>query len=166
MRQERRVLCLATLGTLIFPVKALGQMHTKHRLCFLSPISAAADGDHVELRMDQALGRLGWEEGRNIVWERRFAAGDPSKLDSLAGQLVQADVDLIVAALSPAVAAAKRATSTIPIVMGGAAYPVESGLVESLARPGGNVSGTGIDQAALFEKSLQIVNGLAPNRRR
>ena len=84
---------------------------------------------------------LGYVEGRNVSYELRWAYGQPDRLPGLAAELVALRVDLIVASVDLTIAAAKRATSTIPIVMTAATLPAELGLVASLARPGGNVTG-------------------------
>src|SRR5262245_3384652 len=89
-----------------------------------------------------ALRELGYTEGLNIAFDRKFADGDANKLSGLARELVDRRVDAIVAFATPAARAAKQATSAIPIVAIGMADPVEDELVSSLARPGGNVTGT------------------------
>ncbi len=89
----------------------------------------------------QGLRDLGWIEGQNIAIEYRWAAGKRDRYPALAEELVRLKVDLIVTATNPMIRAAKNATRTIPIVMAVAADAVENGLVASLARPGGNVTG-------------------------
>ena len=89
-----------------------------------------------------ALRELGYTEGQNIAFERKFADGDANKLSRLAQELVDRRVDAIVAFATPAARAAKQATSAIPIIAIAMADPVEDGLVSTLARPGGNVTGT------------------------
>src|SRR6516225_3781725 len=101
-----------------------------------------------------ALRELGYTEGQNIAFERRFADGDPNMLDELAQQLVKQRVDAIVALSTPVVRAARRASSTIPIVGIGMADPVEDGLASSLGRPGGNVTGTTFLGPELVSKRL------------
>ena len=112
-----------------------------------------------------ALRELGYAEGQNIAFDRRFADGDANMLDELAQQLVKQRVDAIVALSTPVVRAARRATSTIPIVGIGMADPVEDGLASSLGRPGGNVTGTTFLGPELVSKRLQllqeIVSGLS-----
>jgi len=109
-----------------------------------------------------ALGELGYTEGKNIAFERKFADGDMSKLSELARELVEHRVDAIVALATPAVLAAKKATSTIPIVGIGMADPVEDELASSLARPGGNVTGTTFLGPELVSKRLQLLKEIVP----
>ena len=89
----------------------------------------------------QELSKLGWIEGKNIAFEYRFAEQKPERLPELAADLVRLRVDLIVASGAPTPLAAKKATSTIPIVMTFSVDPVGAGLIASLARPGGNITG-------------------------
>src|ERR1041385_2253880 len=89
----------------------------------------------------QELSKLGWIEGKNFTIEYRFAEQKNERLPELAADLVRLNVDLIVTTGEPPALAAKSATTTIPIVMANAADPVGSGLIASLARPGGNVTG-------------------------
>jgi putative ABC transport system substrate-binding protein len=91
-----------------------------------------------------ALKELGWILGQNLVFERRFAGGQPDRLPALAAELVELKVDVIVTVLNQETLAAKQATASIPIVMILGVSPVQAGLVASLARPGGNVTGTSI----------------------
>jgi putative tryptophan/tyrosine transport system substrate-binding protein len=109
-----------------------------------------------------ALGELGYTEGKNIAFERKFADGDANKLSELAQELVEHRVDAIVALATPAVLAAKKATSAIPIVGIGMADPVEDELATSLARPGGNVTGTTFLGPELVSKRLQLLKEIVP----
>jgi putative tryptophan/tyrosine transport system substrate-binding protein len=109
-----------------------------------------------------ALGELGYTEGKNIAFERKFADGDANKLSELAQELVEHRVDAIVALATPAVLAAKKATSAIPIVGIGMADPVEDELASSLARPGGNVTGTTFLGPELVSKRLQLLKEVVP----
>ena len=109
------------------------------------------------------LNSLGYAEGQNLVIERRFAEGQADRLPALAGDLVRLNVDVIVTITTPAALAAKAATSTIPIVMSGSANPVGLGLVASLARPGGNVTGVTNSPGGVFTvKQLQLLKEAAP----
>ncbi len=89
----------------------------------------------------QELSKLGWIEGKNITIEYRFAEQKPERLPELAADLVRLKVDLIVVAGNVSALVAKRATTTVPIVMAISGDPVAAGLIASLARPGGNVTG-------------------------
>jgi ABC-type uncharacterized transport system substrate-binding protein len=112
----------------------------------------------------KALSELGYVEGRNYVIESRFADTDYDRLPRLAKELVDSGVDIIVTIGTPAVAPAKNATSTIPIVMAGSADPVELGLVASLAHPGGNVTGVTHNPGPEFAgKCLELLKEVAPN---
>jgi ABC-type uncharacterized transport system substrate-binding protein len=95
----------------------------------------------IDRLLPSALRALGWVENENFVFERRYAEGQPNRLPELAADLVRAKPDLILAVGNPETSAAKRATSSIPIVMMFGLQPIETGLVPSLARPGGNVTG-------------------------
>jgi len=105
---------------------------------------------------------LGYEEGRNIVFDYRFAEGQEDRLPGLAADLVAKKVDLIIAWFNQETLAAKRATSTIPIVMAFSIAPVESGLVASLAHPGGNVTGTTLQGPETAGKILQVLRDAVP----
>ena len=110
------------------------------RLGFLA--SAEADATKSLLAaFQQGLRELGYMEGKNILIESRYAAGDFARLPDLAGELVRLHVDVIVTEGAPAAHAAQQRTTTIPIVIGNAGDPVGLGLVASLARPGGNITG-------------------------
>ena len=112
----------------------------------------------------QRLQGLGYVEGKNYIIEARFADTDMSRLPALARELVELPVDIIVTVGTPPVRAAKNATATIPIVMAGSSNPVENGLIASLARPGGNVTGlTRTTGPGLFGKGLQLLKEVAPN---
>jgi putative ABC transport system substrate-binding protein len=105
---------------------------------------------------------LGWIEGKNIAFERRYAENRLDRLPELAAELVRLDVDVIVAGGTLAPLAAKRATTTIPIVMTAAGDPLGSGLIASLARPGGNVTGMSLMVTELGGKRLEMVKELLP----
>ena len=115
--------------------------------------------------LDQ-LRSLGYVEGRNLVIEYRWAANREERLPELAAELVRLNVDLIFAASTSPAQAAKRATSTIPIVVGTSADPIGAGLIASLARPGGNVTGMSNMGSELAGKRLQMLRELLPNVRR
>jgi putative ABC transport system substrate-binding protein len=118
------------------------------------------------LRLVGLLPEIGLVEGRNLVFEVRSTQGVEARLDTLALELVEARVDLIVAPNNPEVGAAMRATKTIPIVILFAAAPVETGLVASLARPGGNITGTTTNAPELAGKMVEVLGDLLPGIRR
>jgi putative ABC transport system substrate-binding protein len=112
------------------------------------------------------LRELGWIEGRNVAIEYRFADGRSDRLADIATELVRLKVDVIVTHSAAPVLAAKQATSVIPIVFGIAADPVGSGLVASLARPGGNVTGLSVQQTDTGGKRLELLREAVPDLRR
>ena len=114
----------------------------------------------------EPLRELGYVEGKNLALTHRYAYGRLDKLPDLAAQLVNAKVDVILAWGTPAALAAKNATRTIPIVMVGVADPVAVGLVASLARPGGNVTGLSLNSVELSGKRVQLVKELVPRATR
>jgi putative tryptophan/tyrosine transport system substrate-binding protein len=109
-----------------------------------------------------AFEKLGWFEGKNITFERRYAGNYPDRLPELAAELVRLKVDLIMAGGTLAPLAAKRATTTIPIVMTSAGDPVGSGLVSNLARPEANVTGLSFMSPDLMGKRLQLLKEVVP----
>jgi putative tryptophan/tyrosine transport system substrate-binding protein len=110
----------------------------------------------------QGLRDLGYVEGRNVVIDYRSAEGKPERLPALAAELVALKVDVIVAPNTPAALAAKQATRTLPIVFIGVGEPVTSGIVTSLARPGGNVTGLSIVSPELVGKWLELLKQAVP----
>src|SRR5262245_31828183 len=113
-----------------------------------------------ELR--QGLHELGYVEGRNLTLEVRSAEGRRERLADLAAELVRLPVDLIVAHTTSGVLAAKRATTTLPIVAAVMTDPVEAGVVESLAHPGGNITGSFVSRLALQAKRLELLKEALP----
>jgi putative tryptophan/tyrosine transport system substrate-binding protein len=110
----------------------------------------------------QALGRFGWVEGKNIRIDYRFAAGNPTLFKAYAAELVGLSPDAILASTMPAVAALRQQTRTIPIVFVIVPDPVGLGFVQSLARPGGNMTGFSSYDAPLIGKWLQLLKKVAP----
>jgi putative ABC transport system substrate-binding protein len=116
--------------------------------------------------LQQSLRDLGYVEGRDVVFETRSSAGRSELLDEFALNLVRLRVDVIVAANTPAVLSAKRATATIPIVMINTPDPVQLGLVASLARPGGNITGLTTLSVEMSNKQLQLLKEAVPRATR
>jgi putative ABC transport system substrate-binding protein len=127
-------------------------------------LTAGGPGPLTPLRdmLREDLRELGLIEGKNLAFEGRYAENDLDRLPALAAELVSLEVDLIIAVGTLAPLAAKRATVTIPIVMAAAGDPVGSGLIASLARPGGNVTGTSLMAPDLGGKRLELVKELLP----
>src|SRR5688572_22842678 len=113
----------------------------------------------------QGLRDVGYLEGQNMVIERRYAKGNQDLIASLVGELVQLNVDVLVSAVYPAILAAKQATHTIPIVMVITQDPVKTGLVDSFARPGGNVTGLTLLTRELSGKRLELLKEVVPKLR-
>ena len=131
------------------------------RIGFLDPSTASGSAVLLEA-FRQEMSKLGWIEGKNITIEYRFAEQKHERLPELAADLVRLKVDLIVASGGPTPLAAKKATSTIPIVMTSSPDPVGEGLVASLARPGGNVTGLSSLAPELNTKRLEILKDAVP----
>jgi putative ABC transport system substrate-binding protein len=111
----------------------------------------------------ERLSDVGYVEGRNIVFERRYADGRLERLPDLAAELVRLRVDVIVAPTNLDIAAARRATATIPIVMVTAVDPVGAGFIANLARPGGNVTGVTVDASPeIYAKNLGLLTEIVP----
>jgi putative tryptophan/tyrosine transport system substrate-binding protein len=154
------------LAIFVLLVGCVGMAHAQQtgkiaRIGFLDSSNASGMEVLVEA-FRQELRKLGWIEGKNITIEYRFAQGKIERLPELAAELVHLKVDLIVVAGGPVPLAAKKATTTIPIVMTIAVDPVGAGLVASLARPGGNVTGLSALSPELNSKRLEILKDAIP----
>jgi putative ABC transport system substrate-binding protein len=137
-----------------------------YRIGVLEVVGAASNAEHLSA-FRQGLRELGYVEGQNLVIEYRSADGRAERYLDLASELVRLNVDVIVTRGTPAALAAKRATGTTPIVMASSGDPVAEGIVASLARPGGNVTGFHImAPAALGGKRLQLLKEVAPGSSR
>jgi putative ABC transport system substrate-binding protein len=157
---DRRDFLLTSLaGALAVPLGADAQPAKIARLGVL--LFGTPDTDAFPA-IRRGLGALGYVEGRNILFEHRYAEGRPERLPDLATDLVRSRPDLIIAAGGDVAPFAKRATGTIPIVMITSADPVQGGLVASLARPGGNVTGVTFVSSDLAGKRLQFLKEAAP----
>ena len=159
---RRRFIGVVTVSLLAAPHAAQAQQAGKvRRIGYLDQGSAARNRPYFEA-FRQGLRDLGWVEGQNIVIDVRFAEGKTDQLPALAAELVRLKVDVIVTSTTPAALAAKQATPTIPIVMTWAADPVGSGLVASLARPGGNITGWTGQSVELRAKYLELLKEAVP----
>ena len=151
---------VALLLAFSFPAEAQ-QPGKIFRIGFLDPSTPSGMAVLVEAFREE-LSKLGWIEGKNISIEYRFAEQKTERLPELAADLVRLKVDVILTRATTATLAAKRATTTIPIVMAAAADPVGAGLVASLARPGVNVTGLSSLVPGLITKCLEILKDAVP----
>jgi putative ABC transport system substrate-binding protein len=165
MVMRRRAFIAALGGATAWPMMARGQQPVRvPRIGYLVTDSLEAPETQViHDAFRQSLRQLGYVEGQNIVIEYRETHGHTEQFGSLATELVHLNVDLIVAPNTPAARAARQATTTIPIVAAALANPVEDGLVSSLARPGGNVTGLAFLGPELTSKRLQLLKDALPN---
>src|SRR6266550_4335406 len=159
---SKSVACLALSATLFaLCVHAEAQQPTKVARIGILDTSTASGSAALFEAFRQELSKLGWIEGKNITIEYRFAEQKNERLPELAADLVRLHVDLIVVTGTGVALAAKKATTTIPIVMASVGDPVAAGLVASLARPGGNVTGNS-SLSELNTKRLEILKDAVP----
>jgi putative ABC transport system substrate-binding protein len=163
-RRVRAVVLMFALSgaVLLTPVSSGAQPEKGYRIGFLQTATREQLA-HLAKAFEDGLRDLGWVPGRNLVIEYRFADGKVERLPQLAEDLVRLKVDLIVTGINPNTIAAKQATTTIPIVMATSVDPVGAGLVASVARPGGNVTGLTQDVGAeIWGKRLELLKEFVP----
>jgi putative ABC transport system substrate-binding protein len=164
VNRRRQLLIAFGASALGAPLASLAQQQTKiWRVGFLSPRSrpTSLDSDYFGA-FPRGMRDLGYVEGRNLVIEWRFADGEYGRLPGLAAELVQMKVDVIVAVGTPSTQAAMKATTTIPIVIASQSDPVGSGLVKSLAHPGGNITGLSNIDGDIGPKHLEMLLSVVP----
>jgi putative tryptophan/tyrosine transport system substrate-binding protein len=161
-------IAIAVAGLLGAPHPAIAQSAAKiFRIGWLGNGSARPGPNQSVGDFQQGLRDAGYVDGKNVAVEYRYAGGNPERLASLAAELVRLPVDVIVTSGEPAALAAKRATGTIPIIMTEIGMdPVKAGLVASLARPGGNVTGLASLTNDLWQKRLALLKEFAPKASR
>ena len=157
----RRRFLLAASALLAAPLARAQQTGRVYRVGYLQTAPRKPQVHLIEA-FERALSERGYSVGRNVLIEYRFADGKVERLPELAADLVRLKVDVIVTGVNPNVRAAQRATTTIPIVMATSYYPVEEGLVASLGRPGGNVTGLTQDTGEEVGKRLQFLREARP----
>jgi putative tryptophan/tyrosine transport system substrate-binding protein len=161
----RRLACLA-LAIWVFGLSAGAHSQQASRSYRIGYLGFGARISTLRDVFERGLRDLGWIEGQNIVIDYRFADGDRDRLPGLAAELVKLKADVIVASPTPAAQAARNVTQTIPIVGIGLDNPVRHGLIASLARPGGNVTGLSYsDGPEIFRKDLSLLHEVVPNIR-
>ena len=146
-----------------WPLSARGQQPAKVPIIGFLGASTASAGNQWAAAFVQRLRELGWIEGRTVAIEYRWTEGRNERVAEIASEFVRLKVDVIVTYANTTAAAIKRTVTTIPIVFAAAGDPVGTGLVASLARPGGNVTGLSIQQTDLAGKRLEILRDLLPN---
>jgi putative ABC transport system substrate-binding protein len=161
----RRREFIAGLGAAAWPTVALAQQATR-RVRLVRILSGFADDSLVESILLPTLSQLGWDNGRNVQIDQRFAAGDIDRLAMLAKELVASQPDVIIAVGTPAALALQKETRTIPIVFVIVSDPVRAGLVSSLPRPGGNITGFSNVEGTFGGKLLTLLKEIAPRMRR
>jgi putative ABC transport system substrate-binding protein len=160
---NRRMLVIGLCTAALVPLRARAQTTgSVYRVGVLSPARTPTLD-----RLIAALGERGWVVGRNLVVDMRYTQGDPQRAEGLARELVEQRVNVIVTNFTATAMAAHRATSVTPIVMATSGFPVEGGLANSLARPGGNVTGMTVyaGGGALFGKFVELLRELVPSLR-
>jgi putative ABC transport system substrate-binding protein len=150
---------LALAGAAALPLAAHAQRSTTPLLGYLGPATIAGNGEG----FFEGLRELGYIDGSNIRIEARWANGRFERLPEMAAELVRLDVNVLVASLTQASLEAKKATARIPIVMAGVGDPVAVGLIASLARPGGNVTGTSSVVTDVLGKQIELLRELIPD---
>lgn len=163
---EKKLFSLTLCAMLFALCSTRAQSNAKHpRLGFLTASANSGSESRDTKAFRQGLAELGYIEGKNISIEYRSAAGKLERLPKLAAELVSLKVDIIVALNPPSARAAKKATRTIPIVMRSTGDPVRDGLIASLARPGGNITGLASISTALMGKRLELLEEVVARTR-
>ena len=167
LNTRRKLIVALGAGALAAPLPSFAQQPPPrmHRIGFLGPSSAAGIARNLDA-FRAGMRELGYVEGRNLVIEFRWAENKYERLPELAAELVRLNVELIVTHSTPGVLAAKQATTAIPIVMAAQGDAVATGLVASLARPGGNITGSTFFSPQLQAKRLELLKELLPQARR
>ena len=164
--RRRQFITLLGGAAAAWPLAARAQQATKlPTIGFLGQSTPAAESQRFAALV-QRLRELGWIEGRTVAIEHRWAEGRPERAAEIAAEFVRLKVDVIVTVGTPQVAAAKQATLVIPIVFAAAGDPVGTGLVASLARPGGNVTGLSVLSTDLAGKRIELLRETVPGLRR
>jgi len=162
---KRREFIMLLGGAVVFgPLAARAQQSDRvRRIGFLHGLAESDPEAQARIgAFREALAALGWIEGRNISIDYRFAGGDPARAEAIVADVVGSAPDLIVAHSTPVVAALKQATSSIPIVFALLNDPVGQGLIASLARPGGNMTGFTLIEFQTIGKWLELLKDVAP----
>jgi putative ABC transport system substrate-binding protein len=162
---KRREFIIGSAAATALPRVAWAQQAAMPVIGFLGAATASAWSAWI-VAFTQRVGELGWAEGRTVKIEYRWAEGRTERYDEIAAEFVRLKVNVIIAPITPVALAAKQATSVIPIVFALIGDPIGTGLVASLARPGGNVTGVSNQSNDLAGKRLQLLGEIVPGLRR
>ena len=164
MNRRRSLVVALGGGALAAPFEAFAQQPAKvWRVGFLAfPTRPAALDSHIFGGFPRGMREFGYVEGKNLSIEWRFAEGKPERLGELAAELVRSKVDAIVVSAGAASLAAQKASSTIPIIFAAVSDPIGLGLIKSLARPGGNITGRTNITGELGAKRFELLLKMAP----
>jgi putative ABC transport system substrate-binding protein len=163
--RRREFIALAGGASVAWPLSARAQQSTTrvYRVGSLATPSREQDLDYIRA-FEEGLRSLGYRIGENVLIEYRFADGELERLPALAAELVRIGVDVMVTSANASTVAAMKATTTIPIVMALGVDPIGAGLVASLARPGGNVTGLAVDTGSeIFGKRFELLKEILPD---
>jgi putative tryptophan/tyrosine transport system substrate-binding protein len=162
--RRREFIALVGSVAAAWPFAARAQQAERLRRIGVLMARAANDpeGQKQAAALQRGIEQLGWSPGRNVEIEYRWLAGDASRAEALAKELLDWRPDILVANSTPSLVAARQATSTIPIVFVAIADPVAQGFVQSLARPGGNITGFGAEEPSMGAKWVQLLSEIAP----
>jgi putative tryptophan/tyrosine transport system substrate-binding protein len=158
---NRKIACLA-LGALLLALRLPAEAQQPAKLAKIGWLGVVAPATRIEF-FRRALHEIGYVEGKNIAITVRSASGKLEQLPVLAEELVRLNVDVLVVPSTPGALAAKNASRSVPIVFIGSGDPVLEGLVDSLARPGGNITGFSTIGATLAGKRLELLKETVPN---
>jgi ABC-type uncharacterized transport system substrate-binding protein len=162
MRRRQFIILLG--GAAAWPLAARAQQPERTRRVgvLMNLSSDDAEGQARLAAFHQGLQQLGWSVGGNVRIDYRWGAGDADRIRKFAAELVALAPDIILSTGSPSVAALQEATRTVPIVFVTVVDPVSSGFVDSLARPGGNITGFGVYEYSIGGKWLELLKEIAP----
>jgi putative tryptophan/tyrosine transport system substrate-binding protein len=159
---RRTIELLVTLILAILMAPLAAEMPTAGKVYRIGYLATTSPPVHLWEALLDGLRERGYREGQNLVFERRFSEGHAERFPAFAAEMVRLRVDLVIAITTPAALAVKHATQTLPVVMTTAIDPVGAGLVASLARPGGNVTGNAILYPELSTKRLELLKDVVP----
>jgi len=163
MSTRRKFITVLGGAAAVWPLAARAQQGERmRRIGVLMGVADDAEGQARVKGLQQGLQELGWIEGRNVRIDYRWTGGDATRIRTYAAELVKLSPDVIVAHTPPVIAAMRQASSSIPIVFAAVIDPVSYGFIDSLARPGGNLTGTTNIEFPLIGKMLEVLKEVAP----